>query len=38
MVRTSSAGALDEAFRYDGKVIVEAYVEGARDWSAGCWQ
>ncbi len=28
-------GALDEAFRYDGKVIVEAYVPGARELECG---
>jgi D-alanine-D-alanine ligase len=28
-------GALDEAFRYDGKVIVEAYVAGARELECG---
>ena len=27
--------ALDEAFNYDSKVIVEAYVEGAASSSAG---
>jgi D-alanine-D-alanine ligase len=29
------AGALDEAFRYDSKVIVEAYVEHARELECG---
>jgi D-alanine-D-alanine ligase len=29
------AGALDEAFRYDSKVIVEAYVAGARELECG---
>ena len=28
-------GALDEAFRYDSKAIVEAYVEGARELECG---
>jgi D-alanine-D-alanine ligase len=28
-------GALEEAFRYDSKVIVEAYVEGARELECG---
>jgi D-alanine-D-alanine ligase len=33
--RAELSDALDEAFRYDSKVIVEAYVEGARELECG---
>ncbi|MEX0710630.1 MAG: D-alanine--D-alanine ligase family protein [Chloroflexota bacterium] len=33
--RGELSDALDEAFRYDSKVIVEAYVEGARELECG---